>query len=605
MARNSVRITNVRPKAGRALDDSSVRRVSPRSLYLRENHSPFMFGWNVPLREPRDETMSAWVSATAKAIDTLQNSGWLAGGTVAAKSYMIGAGLALNLRPELNILGNAETTETWAREFEARWEAYANDAYSCDLGGRYTMAQLAGQAVDQWFRSGEAIALVPWRERVGSSHGTKIKLIPSSRLSQASTAPDVVQGVRMDADGAPIGYLFEDPTQPTQPFQQEVAARDEFGRPMVLHMMDAEPGAVRGITPLAPALRVIRQLDQLHDATLTAAVIQAVFAATIESGSPPADIMKALQSQDEQADRDDSGETTRPGDFESYMDERFDWYKTSNIDLGRFGKIIHTFPGETMKFHRSEHPNSTYDALTKSLLREVARCVGVTYAQLTGDFIGETYSSLRMEIADMWILNLYRRAVIPGRVYQSAMEAFMEEEIITGSTPFPPGEFATPIENWRFLRRRVCRADWRGPPRPTADDLKTAKAQQLQRQEGWVPTEQIAAEYGNDHRDVIDSQERTNTLREEAGLAPLSAQGLAGGMGRDGQNPGGGGFGGTDTTDSGDDGGGGDPEARVWRDRAVALAARANEDKLVAAMIEGDDGEVARLLGEGGLMNGA
>jgi capsid protein len=174
--------------------------------------------------------------------------------------------------------------------------------------------------------------------------------------------------------------------------------------------------------------------------------------------------------------------------------------------------------------NRSEHPNSTYEAFMKTLLREIARCLGITYEQLTGDYVGATYSSTRMATADMWLINLYRRAHLPGRFYQTVFEAWLEEDIEKGNTSFPGG-----VAAYLAQKAQVARADWRGPPKPTADDEKTAKAQQIARAEGWMPTEQIAAMYENDHRDVIESQARTNELRQKNKLPPLPVVGGGGG----------------------------------------------------------------------------
>jgi lambda family phage portal protein len=362
--------------------------------------------------------------------------------------------------------------------------------------------------------------LLPYVERPGSTHGCKLEILPSTRLAQhAGSYPDIVQGVRLDRDGAPVGYLFTQPKRLTSGLEQTqdvyVKARDEYGRPAVIHVFDGAPTAVRGISVLVAVLKVIKQYEQLADATLIAALIQAILVATVESDAPTADIMRALQSNDEQAEADE----LRPGLFDDYMAKRFDWYDRSQIDLGKYGKIAHMFTGEKLNLHKSEHPNTGYTDFSKGLLREIARCLGITYEQFTGDYIGATYSSIRMGIADAWPLNLYRRAVIPARIYQAVFEAWLAEDIEVGATAYPGG-----IEAFLQERQFVCRAEWRGPPRPTADDEKTAKAQQIARQEGWMPTEQLAAEYGNDHRTVIESQARTNELRKKNKLDPLPSK---------------------------------------------------------------------------------
>jgi lambda family phage portal protein len=560
---------------------ASTGRPSTNSAYLRDNTSSFLFGWRPALREPVDENQMAWISAASKTIDAIHNSGWLSGGVDQAVAQMVGNGLNINLKPKLGILGDQEKTEAWAREVEAKWNAYTEDPLSCDLGGRQTLGQIAAQGVRQMFATGEMIGTLPYRERPGSSHGLKVNLMPSSRLSQGNgPGGRGTQGVTMDGDGLPVAYTFlvRPPNNIGGVGEATVAARDSEGRPAVFHFFDAGPTAVRGITPLAPVLRVIRQVDQLADATLTAALIQAIFAATIESPAPTADIMKALQNEEEAEATAETG-TTKPGDFATLMNKRLDWYRNTKFDLGNFGKMVHLFPGEQLDFKRSEHPNSTYEVFMKMLLRECARCLGITYEQFTGDYVGATYSSLRMGTADMWLINLARRARFPARLYQTVFEAWLEEEIAKGLTEFPGG-----VEAYLAQRREVAVCDWRGPPKPTADDLKTAKAQQIQRAEGWVPTEQLAAEYGNDHRDVIESQARTHALREKNKLDPLPS--LSGGG-----TPADGGAGGQAGDPAGTGGAAGKSKAEI-----DAMVDR--DSRLVTALINDDDASVQAILVE-------
>jgi lambda family phage portal protein len=554
----------------------SLQRPTVLGRYLNSALNLVGASWRPALREPMDDTLESWVDMAARAIESLHSSGLLAGAIDQAVGQMVGVDLQLNLRPQIGILGNEDETEDWARLTEMRFEDWCNDPWSCDLTGQYTLGQQAAQGVRQMYATGEQIALFPFQEREGSSHGTKVSIIPSSRLSQMTgyvySQPEpfnrAIQGVLIAADSTPRGYVFEerDPTN-SRIEQRVVRARDATGRPAVLHLFD-NMGARRGITPLAPVIKVLRQWDQLQNATLTAAMVQALFAATVESPAPTSEILKALQNEEEQAATTEMGTGPTPGDFANYLEMRTEWYKNTKIDLGEYGKIVHLFAGEKLNFNRSEHPNTTYEAFAKSLHREIARCIGVIYPQFSGDYVGETYTSLRMAISDMWILNLIRRAYFPARFMRTAFECWLEEDIERGLTPFPGG-----VAAFRIQKNAVCRSDWRGPTRPTADDLKTAKAQQIQRQEGWMPTEALAAEYEQDHRDVIESQARTNKLRKDNDLPELPG----------GSPLGGGSF-----------GQGGEPNPGAAEDNPAA--AKERDNKLVSALMENDHAAVESLL---------
>jgi lambda family phage portal protein len=272
----------------------------------------------------------------------------------------------------------------------------------------------------------------------------------------------------------------------------------------VVHLFEGAPGQVRGITPLAPVLRIVRQFDQLADATLTAALVQAIFAATIESEAPTEEVLRSLQDPEEQGVSADLG---------AYFGAKASWYRNTKIDLGTVGRIAHLFPGENLKFNRSEHPNDTYEAFAKFLLREIARCLGLTFETLTGDYSGATYSSVRMATAENWPIVMSRRTNICGRFLQHVYEAWLDEEIEAGRLPFPGGYMA-----FMGQRAAVCSAEWRGPAKPQADDLKSAKAHEVYKRLGVVTDEMICADLGVDWEDVYEQRAREQVKRDKLGL---------------------------------------------------------------------------------------
>jgi lambda family phage portal protein len=496
--------------------------------YMRGESSPLLWAWNPVLREPVDEVGMAWGRAAARMIDALHNSGWLKGGVDTAVAQMIGDGLQLQPKPDPTLFNNdAKAARTWGQDIKRRWDAWANDPYSCDLSGRFPIGQLCAQGVRQWFATGEILATLPYKPRPGASHGTKLNVIPSSRLTPGGANNRNVQGVILDADGVPFAYNITNRDLATNRTEEvEVQARDENGRPVVIHVFDGEPTQVRGITPLTAVLNPIRQYDQLANATLMSALVQTIVSGVITSDQPSADLINALSSPEEM-DAGDAEETdATPGAFDNLLKMKGEWYSKTKIDMGQFGKFVHLFPGESLDLKRAEHPNTGYESFTKGLLREVARCFGLTYEQLTGDYIGATYSSVRMATADMWLLNVFRRHYIAARLMQAVYESWLEEEFELNPGLLPGG-----LAQFFAQRQLICRADWRGPPRPTADDLKTAKAQQVMRQERWMSRNQLCAEYGNDWLDNQEAAQQEMEDDNERGLPPLPSAGPGGAAG--------------------------------------------------------------------------
>jgi lambda family phage portal protein len=498
----------------RPLDTLDVGRPGTRSRFLRDEQSPILFGWTPRVREPLDEHREAWQAATSKAIDSMHNSGWLAGGIDQAIAAINGTGLALNAKPDPALLGGERAATEWARDVELRFEAWANNAYSCDIYGRQTLGQMCAQGTRWWFGTGEIVGVVRFKRKPGNTHGTKIMLLPSTRINEAARSPKQVQGVVLDNDGAPVAMCLTiiDPRSFGTIDERVVPFRDALGRPQVIHIHDSPPTVVRGLTCLAPVLKVVRQYDQLANAKLTQALIQAILAATITSDEPTEDLLTALQSEMEQSDSD-TGATT--GQFSALMSARAQWYEKTKFDLGVFGKIIHMFPSEELKLVTPTSPDAHYKDFARSLLRETARCIGITYEQFTGDREGATYSSERMGSAEQWPITLYRRKHITGRLAQTAYEAWLEEDIELGNTKVPGG-----LAGFLANRDRYTRADWRGPAKPTADDLKTAKANEVKLKNGIISREIWSAEEGLDWEDVDDQRKREQDNVERLELNP-------------------------------------------------------------------------------------
>jgi lambda family phage portal protein len=220
---------------------------------------------------------------------------------------------------------------------------------------------------------------------------------------------------------------------------------------------------------------------------------------------------------EQQASKDRVGQVPSP--FESMLLMRQGWYDNTQINLGRHGKIAHLAPGDELTFHGSQHPNSTYDTFAKFLLREIARCLGLTYEDFTGDYTQATYSSVRMATSAMWMITIYRRVNIVAPFLNPIFEAWLEEDIERGWTPFPGG-----VDGFMANRAAAARTHWRGPAKPQADDLKFANAVKTLRELGVVTDEWICAELGDDWEDVYEQRQREMQKRKALGLPETAAK---------------------------------------------------------------------------------
>lgn len=360
----------------------------------------------------------------------------------------------------------------------------------------------------QWFVTGEIVADMPYFFRPGTTSRSRIRLVPSHWMSQDANAfTRLRQGVFLDRHGASRGYRFRVTEQNGTEKVIDRKAHDRYGRKKILHVFDGAAGQLRGISCLTPVVKVISQYEQLADATLMAALIHAIFAATIESDYPSSDVLNALQTEEDRNGSTDLSASERTL-FDSFMVQKVGWHKNVDINLGNHGRIAHLLMGETLKLNGSEHPNSTFEPFANFLLREVAKAAGVMFEDVSGDFRGATYSSVRMGIAKMWPLLIYRRKNIAAQIPQTVYENFLEEEIDQGRIDFPGG-----VDGFTHYRDQASNAEWGGPPKPQADDLKSAKAHRDYKDMGVMSDEDICNDLGTDNEAVYEQRAREQVSR--------------------------------------------------------------------------------------------
>jgi len=480
-------------------------RPSPSAGYMRAFESAPMFtGWHPALREASDDVKQAWRLATARTLDAFHNSGFLTACREKSVAAVVGTGLDLDCKPAAPVLGwSDDQAREYAEVVEARWSVYVNSARAADALGCNNVHQRAGQAYAHSMATGEILATLPYFQNPGSQQMTKLRVLPAWRFSNLSEPPNLIQGVRVNATGAPTGYRLKRKNAYGGEEEFELRRFDDVGRPIVVHIFEGEPDQVRGISDFVSVLKVVRQFDQLADATLTTTLIQTIFAGMFKSAGTPEQVLDAVRSQGEQ-----SGES----DFARLISSKAQWYDKTDINLGVHGKLLHGFPGDELQFFRAEHPNAGYESFAKFLLLECATASALTKAEFTGDYTGETYSSIQMGTSVNWPRVLRRRRYRVAPLYQALYEAWLEEDIERGALKFPGG-----VEAFLAQRDAVCEANWNGPPKPQADELKTAKAAESMQAVG-IPDRYIYGLYGLDRDDAYAELAREKGMRENLGI---------------------------------------------------------------------------------------
>ncbi|MEM5541765.1 phage portal protein [Sulfitobacter sp. AS92] len=507
------------------------REVAPQARYMGHDRSGILSMRRAVTRDVKVDVREAASRAFALAFDFMQNSGRIAGATDQIIADMIGPELKLNCQPDLASLGYDDPEKAaWCRMVEREWRRWSWNPWECDLEGKASVQEMLDGAVRYYLAGGEALATIDFlgrgdRRRYGLETGTKVRLVSPHRLTRYSSPMEGWdQGIYHDELGRPMSYRFR---RSEGGLERDIDVMARAGSvAQVIHVMDrgATPNSPRGITPMAPAFKVIAQSDQFADATLTTALLQTAFAATIKSPEPSETAFEALQQLN---DMDGfQGNKDLATDLMSVWGHRLDALKTKSLSIGGdTSQVNHLGPGEELELHSSATPGPQYQPFQMGLMQEVARCLGVTLESLTMDHSRASYSSVRMAVATIWPTIARRRERIPSVMAQGIYEAWLDEAIGTGRIPLKGG-----YQAFAANREKVVDAEWRGPAKPSADPYKDAIARKVQLETGQTTLKQIASEEGRDWEEDLDQITREVERFREAGVTPPHGR-MSGGEG--------------------------------------------------------------------------
>lgn len=482
---------------GRGTKASGKPSKKPRAQYLRDSGSGILRMRRAVTRDGAVSVRESAERASALAWDFIQNSGWLAGAVDQIITDTIGDELKLKASPVLDRLGydKKERTE-WCRTVEQEWNLHVWRPQEYDFRGVATLAEHLDGVVRYYLAGGEALGVIDFmsegeRRRYGLLTGTKVSLIAPHRLKrETDEMRGLDSGIFLDANGRPLSYRFVT-TRNGQDRDVDIPAWDGALR-RVIHVMDRgeNPDSHRGISVLAPILKVAAQYDQLADATLTTALLQTAFAATIKSPEPSTEAFEAIRELEED-------EPELADDLLSVWDQRITALKENGISMSEHGRINHLGPGEEFQMHTASTPGSQYIPFSQNLQREMARRLGITFESFAMDHSSANYSSVRMAMSSIWPIVTRRRERIVAPFCQAVYESWLDEMIGTGRIEFKGG-----YEAFAANRALVCNAEWPGPAQPTADDYKAAMAQKLRLELGLSSHADEAALLGRNAEDT-------------------------------------------------------------------------------------------------------
>lgn len=496
--------------------DLIVQQLSNKmaqASYFRAGKSSVIHGWNPALRSAEDDVRVSWRTAAARAVDTIHNSGLISGAIDQICTDTVGTGLRLSSTPDRELLGwSDEARMKWSSQVEKRWDEWSNNPHECDMRGRMTIGEMTEQALRWHVAFGEYTSFFYKDEIQGAESKLKVYMVSPDKLStETNEQANLKQGVFVNDFGRALGYRFLKKNSRYANDYVDYKAFDQFGRRQVLHKFCGDAMSARGITPMAPALKAIKHCIEHSDATFITSLMQTIMAATITSPQFSDDALQAFKSDTPLIDTKIK-EPDVFGSMQPYMDAMLDWSSRSSIDFSEHGKIVHLFPGDEFKFNTPNAPGNNYIDLFNSFLREISRCLGVSFSSCSNDHTNATYSSVRMENATVWPVALLRRKRVAEPLVSNAFCQLLEEDVAYGRIYYPGGYR-------RFLKQKhaACKHKLHGPAKPTADDKKSSDAQTTRLENGTTSLSMECAEAGIDFETMIEEKVREEAIYKKHG----------------------------------------------------------------------------------------
>lgn len=332
-----------------------------------------------------------------------------------------------------------------------------------------------------WFRDGEVFGQMVSGLIPSLNHGTRVPF--SLEMLEADFVPmdlnatspaTIVQGVEVNAWGAPAGYHVYK-SNPIEGGSMLIGANQtkRVSASNMLHLKNVHRiRQMRGVSVFASVLNRFDDLKDYEESERIAAKIAASMAAFIKKGSP---------------------DLYEPGaDNEGQRSMKF-----------RPGMVFDDLrPGEEIGMIDTNRPNPNLETYRSGQLKAIAAGAGPTFSSIARSYDG-TYSAQRQELVEGFaIYNTLANEFI-GRIVRPAYEQFIAVAVASGVLKVPAGVRAETLDDAAYMP----------PSMPWIDPKKEADAWGILEDRCYVSGPEIIRKRGGNPIDTLEQQGRW--LREK------------------------------------------------------------------------------------------
>jgi lambda family phage portal protein len=497
-----------------------------------DRYNSQLSGWSPPLQSADADMLGDKSMLDARSRDVGRNDAYVQGGANIHKDGIVGALYVLNAKPNVAALetANAAFTEDWATDFQKEVEAlftvWAESPRKwVDASGQNTFTSLIRLTTGVYTFASEALATVEWVNEKGRDFKTAVQMVDTDRLVQPDVAaqnPMIRGGIKHNKRGKHLSYFiridhpsdFRFLSMSTSSLAyREVKAEKPWGRKQVIYIREqARIDQTRAVSDLVAALKEIHITRKFRDITLQNAVVNAMYAASIESDLPPDVVYQQMGAN--------SGDAVAQY-AESYLGAVNEYVGSSKHMKMDGVKVPHMFPGTKFKLHPAGNPGGVGQDFETGLLRYIASSLNISYEELARDFTKTNYSSARAAMASTWRFMQSRKKLVADEMANAIFRLWLEEAINGNRLKTFPSELAgflytDGVLNLMFDALTQC--EWIGAARGQIDELKETQAAVLRIKYGLSTHEDELARLGKDYRKVYAQLERETNERDERNI---------------------------------------------------------------------------------------
>lgn len=492
--------------------------------YAGAGYSPRMGDWMAGVGDADADTVPDLLDLRGRSRDLIRNSP-IAGGAIETQvSNIVGTGLKLQSRIDVDVLGlDDDQASAWQAATEREWRLWSESVFS-DAMARLTFNEQQDLVLRSELASGDTFVLLASKKRDGWPFELALQVIEADRVSnergQLDTAT-MVQGIEMDATGEHIAAHIAD-RHPGSVYNTagtkwtRVPFRGKSGRRNLLHIMRMQrPGQTRGVPCLAPIIEPLKQLTRYSQAEVDAAVTSA--ALSLFAKMDPEAFTDMFDDQSKQ----------------QIIDKAMGWDGTI-----RPNTVVNLLPGEEITSPVQNRPNPNFDPFVSAVLKQIGIGLNIPHEVLTKHF-QSSYSAARAALLDAWRTFRIRRSWLVSKFCQPVYEEWLADAVASGRIA-APGFFADPL-----IQKAWSGAVWSGDGPGALDPKKEAEAAEVRMRSGVTTlSEEIVSYDGGDWETKHRQQAREHDERVEAGLAApvvvapgTAAPSQAGAMPAEGEDP--------------------------------------------------------------------